>query len=226
MRRRTFLKSAIAIGAGALLAACGAPTPSPAPVSPETDATKPVAGSESSVVRAPKVLLAYFSRAGENYYYGDRTNLDIGNTEVIAGLISSAIAVDVYRIKAEVPYPDNYDETVARNVAEQNSEARPDIAGELPSTEGYDTVLGSGIWNVQPPMIMRTFVESVDLGGTTIFPFVTYAVSGLGSTIDDYTRLCPQSTIGEGLAVRGEEAKDAQTQVDTWLRAIGLLPAR
>ena len=55
-------------------------------------------------------------------------------------------------------------------------------------------------------MIMRTFVESVDLSGKTIFPFVTYAVSGLGRTIDDYTRLCPRSTIGEGLAVRGEEA--------------------
>ena len=56
---------------------------------------------------------------------------------------------------------------------------------------------------------MRTFVENVDLSGKTIFPFVTYAVSGLGSTIDDYTRLCPRSTIGEGLAVRGEQARDA-----------------
>jgi flavodoxin len=172
------------------------------------------------------VLLAYFSRTGENYYYGDRTTLDVGNTEVVADLISSAIEVDLYRIEAEARYPDSYDATVARNVAEQNSEARPAIAGELPNTQGYDTVLlGSGIWNVQPPMIMRTFVDSVDLSATTIFPFVTYAVSGLGRTIDDYRRLCPQSTIGEGLAVRGEEAQDAQIQVETWLRAIGLLPA-
>jgi hypothetical protein len=83
--------------------------------------------------------------------------------------------------------------------------------------------LGSGIWNIRPPMIMRTFVENVDLSGKTIFPFVTYAVSGLGSTIDDYTRLCPRSTIGEGLAVRGEQARDARADVRAWLRRTGLL---
>jgi hypothetical protein len=72
-------------------------------------------------------------------------------------------------------------------------------------------------------MIMCTFVEGVDLSGKTIFPFVTYAVSGLGRTVDDYTRLCPRSTIGEGLAVRGEEATDARADVEAWLRKIGLL---
>ena len=207
MRRRNFLKGSFAIGAGALLgtslAACSATAPSTTVVG----TSQPLDGSELPVVPASRVLLAYFSRAGENYYYGDRTSLEIGNTQVVAELISSAISVDVFRIEAEDPYPDSYEATVARNVAEQNSDARPAIAGVIPSIEGYEIVLlGSGIWNVEPPMIMRTFVESVDLSGTTIFPFITYAVSGLGRTIDDYTRLCPRSTIGEGLAIRGEEA--------------------
>jgi Flavodoxin len=84
-------------------------------------------------------------------------------------------------------------------------------------------LLGSPIWNVRPPMIMRTFIDSVDLRGKTILPFVTYAVSGMGNTIDDYTRLCPQSTIGKGLAVRGEEAHDARTAVQDWLKKTGLV---
>jgi flavodoxin len=172
------------------------------------------------------VLLAYFSRAGENYFNGGRTVLQVGNTAVVADMISAAVAVDVFRIEAADPYPDSYDATVARNVREQNAEARPAIAGSLPSVGGYDTVLlGSGIWNVRPPMIMRTFVEGVDLSGKTIFPFVTCAVSGLGSTIDDYTRLCLRSTIGQSLAVRGEEATEALAEVETWLRKIGLLSA-
>ena len=145
--------------------------------------------------------------------------LQVGNTAVVADMISSAVAVDVFRIEAADPYPDSYDATVERNVREQNAEARPAIAGNLPAVGGYDAVLlGSGIWNVRPPMIMRTFVESVDLSGKTIFPFVTYAVSGLGRTIDDYTRLCPRSTIGEGLAVRGEQVGDAEP---TWTRGFG-----
>jgi hypothetical protein len=31
-----------------------------------------------------RVLLAYFSRAGENYWYGGRRDLRVGNTEVLA----------------------------------------------------------------------------------------------------------------------------------------------
>lgn len=85
----------------------------------------------------------------------------------------------------------------------------------------YDTVLlGSPIWNVQAPMIMRTFVESVDLAGKTIHPFVTYAVSGMGRAESDYRDLCPESTIGDGLAVQGEKADEAAADVETWLTRV------
>jgi flavodoxin len=221
MNRRTLLQSSFALGVGALLAGCGAPA---APPTSGAVISSSRATPEPTAAPGSRVLLAYFSRAGENYFNGGRTVLQVGNTAVVADMISSAVAVDVFRIEAADPYPDSYDATVERNVREQNAEARPAIAGALPDVAPYDTVLlGSGIWNVQPPMIMRTFVEGVDLGGKTIFPFVTYAVSGLGRTVDDYTRLCPRSTIGEGLAVRGEEAADARGDVEAWLRRIGLL---
>ena len=79
-----------------------------------------------------RVLLAYFSRAGENYYYGGRTNLDVGNTEVLAAMIGNLIPCDVHRIEAADPYPDGYDATVVRNVREQDSNARPAIASRCP----------------------------------------------------------------------------------------------
>jgi flavodoxin len=223
MNRRTLLQSSFVLGAGALLGTplvgCSAPAPSSA-----GGTAQPGGMPEPTAAAGSRVLLAYFSRAGENYYYGGRTVLEVGNTAVMAEMISSAVAVDVFRIEAVDPYPDSYDATVERNVREQDAEARPAIARALPAVGAYDTVLlGSGIWNVRPPMIMRTFVESVDLSRKTIFPFVTYAVSGLGRTIDDYTRLCPRSTIGEGLAVRGEEVRDARADVEAWLRRIGLL---
>jgi flavodoxin len=222
MNRRTLLKTPIALGAGALLgpqlAGCSAP---------EANTSRPEGESPSRGTPEPpgsRVLLAYFSRAGENYYYGDRTMLEVGNTEIVAGLISSTIRVDTFRIEAADPYPESYEATVQRNVREQGSDARPAIAGTLPDVSAYDAVLlGSGIWNVRPPMIMRTFVENVDLTGKTIYPFVTYAVSGLGNTVADYTRLCPRSTIGTPLAIRGEDARNAGAEVATWLRSIRLL---
>ena len=170
-----------------------------------------------------RILLAYYSRAGENYYYGGRWTLEVGNTEVLAGMISQLIACDVYRIEAADPYSDDYDATVDRNVREQNDDARPGIANPRTSINDYDTVLvGSPIWNNRAPMIMSTFVESLDFSGKTLYPFVTYAVSGLGSTERDYAASAPPATIGEGLAVRGEEVQLAQAQAEEWLRRIRL----
>ena len=182
------------------------------------------ASTSSSNGSGSKVLLVYFSRAGENYSYGGRTQLEVGNTEVLAGMISRLIGCDVYRIEPVDPYPDDYEETVARNVQEQDTNARPAIANPLAAIDSYDTVLlGSPIWNVRAPMIMSTFVEGFDFTGKTVIPFTTYAMSGLGTTVRDYTALCPGATIGEGLAVRGEEVRDAEAAVAAWLRRINLL---
>ncbi|WP_218929626.1 flavodoxin [Streptomyces sp. Rer75] len=139
-------------------------------------------------------------------------------------MISESIECDVHRIEAVDPYPDDYDATVARNVREQNADARPAIASPLPSIDGYDAVLlGSPIWNVRAPMIMSTFAERYDFRGKTVHPVTTYAMSGLGTTERDYAASCPGATIGEGLAVRGEEVREADTEVRSWLRRIGVL---
>jgi Flavodoxin len=112
----------------------------------------------------------------------------------------------VHRIDPVNPYPYDYEETVERSVREQDADARPAIANPLASIDGYDIVLlGSPIWNVRAPMIMSTFAERYDFTGKTVFPFTTYAVSGLGTVVEDYGRLCPGASIGEGLAVRASE---------------------
>ncbi len=187
-------------------------------------APSPTALSTPAPAENARVLLAYFSRAGENYYYGGRTDLDTGNTEVLAGMISKLITCDVHRIDAADPYPEDYDATVARNVREQSTDARPALASSLASIDQYDTVLlASGIWNVRAPMIMTTFTERYDFAGKTIHPVTTYAMSGLGTAVRDYTRSCPGAVIGEGLAVRGEEVQDAEPDVKSWLQRTGLL---
>jgi flavodoxin len=221
--RRSLVRATLAVGAGSVFGAgisgCGASRTQP--VSPPTRET----ADRPSDRRA---LLAYSSRAGEHYYYyyyyyGGRRTLEVGNTEVLAGMISQLIECDVYRIEAADPYPDDYDATVDRNVREQNDNARPSIANPLPSISDYDTVLvGSPIWNNRAPMIMSTYVEGLDFSGKTLYPFVTYAVSGLGTTERDYVASAPRATIGEGLAVRGEEVQSAKSQAEEWLRRIRL----
>jgi len=209
-----------AVAAGTILAACSpatkAPSTTPGPAQEEVTTTPSTPG---------RTLLAYFSRPGENYYNGGRRNLDVGNTEVLARMISNLVDCDTYRIEAAEPYSNSYDATVARNQDEQNSSARPAIAKPLESIEQYDTVLvGSPIWNVRPPMIMLTFLESHDFAGKTVLPFVTYAVSGLGRTETVYSPALTGARLQEGLAVRGEEVADHRGDVEAWLRQGSLLP--
>ena len=227
--RRAVLRGTIiagGVGLGMALAACtSVPTPRPAhmpTLAPQAGHT----GAEPKVVPPSRALLAYFSRAGENYYYGGRIQLQTGNTEVIAGMIGDQITVDTFRIDAADSYPDGYESTVQRNREEQRSNARPAIVGDLPDIVRYDTVLlGCGVWNVRAPMIMRTFVDALDFAGKSVHPFVTYAVSGMGNVRDDYVQFCAGASVSEGLAVQGEEAPNAGPKVNEWLSSIGLLSA-
>jgi flavodoxin len=220
--RRTFLRVALLAGAavGAGLAVTGLNRLRPGQAVPSPSA----ASTGGSGAASRRVLLAYFSRPGENYFNGGRTLLDVGNTKVLAGMIAERVACDVYEIEAVDAYPESYDETVRRNVEEQEADARPAIANPLDAIDQYDTILiGSPIWNVRAPMIMSTFTESFDLTGKIVHPFTTYAMSGLGTTARDYAETSPGATIGEGLAVRGEEVRDGGPAVESWLRRIGLM---
>ena len=224
LSRRTVLQRALLIGAGgwaAALAGCSSASNPPPTQGPTTTPSSTPTGADATT--ANRILLAYFSRPGENYYYGGRRDLEVGNTEVLARMIAELIDCDVHRIDAADPYPAGYDATVARNVREQDADARPAIANPLDSIDQYDAVLlGSPSWNVRPPMIMTTFPQSYDFAGKTVHPFVTYAVSGLGSTERDYTASCRGARIAPGLAVRGEEVARNRAEVEAWLREAGL----
>ena len=220
MERRSFLRVALASVAAVPLSACGARSPSDARPSPAGRPRPAQAGRG-------RILLAYFSRAGENYYYGGRRDLRVGNTEVLARMISARLDCDVHRIEPVDPYPDSYDETVERNVREQDADARPGIENPPASIDAYDTILlASPIWNVRAPMIMATFAERYDFSGKTVFPVTTHAMSGLGTAPDDYARSCRGARIGTGLAVRGEEVRSADADVESWLRRTALLERR
>jgi flavodoxin len=224
MRRRAFLRLGLAgvgCAAAGMLSACGAESPRDARPDRTRSPRPPQVGGGG------RILLAYFSRRGENYWNGGRRDLKVGNTEVLARAISVRLDCTVHRIEAVDPYPADYDETVERNVQEQETDARPPIANPLASIDAYDTILlASPIWNVRAPMIMTTFAERYDFAGKTVHPITTYAMSGLGTTPQDYARDCRGARISTGLAVRGEKARSAGADVDAWLRRTRLLDAQ
>ena len=75
--------------------------------------------------------------------------------------------------------------------------------------ENYDTFfLGYPIWWGDTPAIVNVFLQSYDFSGKTIVPFCTHGGSGLSGTDDTISKLCPDSTIGEGFAILGSTAQN------------------
>ena len=55
------------------------------------------------------ILIAYFSRAGENYFGGEIRPVSIGNTKICAELLKESLDADAFEIEMKAPYSDNYD---------------------------------------------------------------------------------------------------------------------
>jgi flavodoxin len=217
LERRAFLRLSAAVAAGATLGCSRSPR--------RAGAARDSSSSRASAPRGPrKVLLVFFSRAGENYFHGGRKVLAVGNTAVVAGFVRELLGCDVFEIRPVEPYPDRYEPTVQRNVREQDEEARPAIIDLPASIAAHDTiVIGSPIWNVRVPRIILTFAERYDFTGKTVYPFTTHAMSGLGHAVEEYAAACRGATLGEALAIQGEEADEARPEVEAWLRRVELL---
>ncbi len=159
-------------------------------------------------------LVVYFSRTGEQYTVGV---IDKGNTAIVAEMIAEQTGADLFEV---LPVDDHYPMTYAEltDVAkqEQNDNARPEYAGEVPDLSAYDTIyIGAPVWWGDWPMIMYTFFEqnAEGLSGKRLVPFSTHEGSGLSGFDKKLESVCPNSTILNGLAIRGNDCQNKQDSV-------------
>ena len=168
-----------------------------------------------------KVLIAYFSRADENYNVG---YIKKGNTAIIAEMIAKETKGTMFHIETEAPYPANYMECIDLAKKEMNTHARPAIQGDV-NVEDYDVIfLGYPNWWGEVPMAIYTFIEKHQWQDKTVIPFCTHEGSGLGSTEGKLKKACQGATFLPGLAVQGTIAqksqKTAEQSVKTWLEKL------
>lgn len=110
-----------------------------------------------------KRLVAYFSASGV--------------TAKVAENLADAIGADIFEIQPEVPYTKadlNWMDKKARTTIEMSDPtSRPAIAAKRDNIDEYDTIfVGFPIWWYVAPTIVNTFLESYNLKGKTIIPFV------------------------------------------------------
>jgi flavodoxin len=154
-----------------------------------------------------KILVAYFSYSG--------------NTREIADQIHKSVGGDIFEIQAVKLYPDDYDAVVKQARQELKSGEKPALKTKIENIKSYDLVfIGYPNWWGTFPAPVKTFLSGYDFSGKTIVPFCTHGGSGLGRSVSDISKLCPKSTLLEGVAILGKDVKTAQNEVSEWLRKI------
>ena len=78
--------------------------------------------SQNYAMKNKKVLVAYFSRTGENYNVG---KISKGNTHIIAEMIAEETDGKLFQIEPVNPYPDEYNACVEVAKTEKENKSRP-----------------------------------------------------------------------------------------------------
>ena len=141
-----------------------------------------------------KKLVAYFSASG--------------TTKEAAERLAKAAGADLFEIRPAIPYTSadlNWMDKKSRSSVEMNDpDSRPEIAETMPNMADYNTVfIGFPIWWYVAPHIIHTFLESCDFSGKTLVPFATSGGSGMGKTVNELRKLCPNADWKAGKLVNG-----------------------
>lgn len=164
--------------------------------------------NNESDLEAGNVLIVYFSQTG--------------NTETVANIIHDNVGGDIVKLETTEAYPSDYDELVDYAHQEQQEDARPELSTVIENIEQYDTIfLGYPNWWGDMPMAIYTFLDTYDLSGKTIAPFITHGGSGLSGTPENIQEEELNASVTEGLAIDGDEASDSSEDVVEWLNSLG-----
>ena len=169
-------------------------------------------------------LIAFFSRADENYFGGAMRYVKVGNTEIVAGIIKDLIPADSFKIEMKTPYSPVYMTCIEEAKKDLRAKARPELVSVPGSIDEYDTVILAypNYWGTMP-MAVYTFLESFDFSGKTILPLCTNEGSGMGSSEREIKKTCPGADVKKGLPITGSAAANSKSSVERWLKANGLI---
>ena len=167
-----------------------------------------------------KTLIAFFSRADENYFGGAMRYVKVGNTEIVAGIIKDLIPADTFKIEMKNPYSPVYMTCIEEAKKDLRAKARPELVSMPESIDEYEAY--PNYWGTMP-MAVYTFLENFDFSGKTILPLCTNEGSGMGSSEREIKKTCPGAVVKKGLPITGSAAASSKSSVERWLKANGLM---
>ena len=74
-----------------------------------------------------KIMIAFFSRADENYFAGSMRYVETGNTEIVVGKIKELLTADVFKIEMKKPYSPVYQICIEEAKKDLQQKVRPEL---------------------------------------------------------------------------------------------------
>ena len=163
-------------------------------------------------------LVAFYSRANENYFGGAMRYVEVGNTEKAARMIADLTGADLFKIEQKAPYAADYRTCIDQAKKDLQAKARPELVALPENLDGYDEIyLGyPNYWGTMP-MAVYTFLEAFDFSGKEIHPFCTHEGSGLAGTERDIKKAAAGAEVTKGLAINGSAVDGAKQQISEWV---------
>ena len=138
-----------------------------------------------------------------------------GITRRLAEDIALITDGELRELKLQKPYSFSYNTAVKEVREEIENLYCPHLTEGAEAIENAEVIfIGSPNWlkTFAPPVL--SFLRTVDLSGKTIIPFCTHGGGGFGRMIEDYKKECGNSTIKDGIALKGDYSFD---QLKLWL---------
>ena len=168
------------------------------------------------------ILIAYYSRAGENYFGGALRTIEKGNTARAAEMLKELTGSDLFEIRQKAPYSLGYRACVDEARKDFMEQARPELAQLPGDLTQYDRIyLGYPNYCGTMPMAVYTFLEQGDFSGKTICPFCTHEGSGLCSTEREIAAAARGAKVAKGLAINGSHVAEAGPILKSWVDRLG-----
>lgn len=154
-----------------------------------------------------KVLVAYFSWSG--------------NTREIAKQIHKMVGGNMFEIKRADDYPTNYNAVLDIAKKEIRSGNKPELKNKPVKIEECNTIfIGYPNWWNTFPAPVSTLLSELDFSGKTIIPFCTHGGGGIGRSISDMAKLCPEAVILDELSINDSAVNSSSPAVEKWLNKV------
>lgn len=144
-----------------------------------------------------------------------------GNTKKIAEEVKNKLNCDILELEPEISFSDDYDEVVEEYQNNSIDNKEVPIKDVNVNLDEYDEIIiGTPVWWYTISPVVVTFLKKYDLSGKKIYPFATNA-GWLGKTFKDFSKLCPNSEVEDGMNILFESYSDKlrtnMSEIDEWI---------